>query len=389
MKNFNIIVDENIPFASEMFSRLGHVRTIPGRAIKPETLKGFDILIVRSVTRVDRELLDGSSVTFVATATVGTDHVDLNYLKEKGIEFCSAEGSNARSVFEYVFTALFHYAAFNDLDIQKLKMGVVGVGNIGSLVADSAEKLGITVFRNDPPLMQSGQVKNVHFYNLDELMHCDVITLHTPLTKEGEHPTYHLFDKKVLYRISKRALLINTARGSVIDNLYLKDRLIQQRLKDAVLDVWEKEPFIDMELFDQVFLGTPHIAGYSLDGKINGTVMIFNKICDHLSIEKKVKTSDFLSPPGDDLREVVCEESYERTIDGLLRSIYDIGSDSRNMKQIVTSGDSAMTGDIFDRLRRDYPDRREFFNYRIALDRKCEFYDRLVRDLPVLGFRLK
>ncbi len=387
MKKLNILIDENIPFEKKIFSGLGNVKTIHGRKIDNKAVMDFDVLIVRSITKVNEELLKGTSIKFVGTATVGIEHIDRHYLQKNNIGFADAKASNARSVFEYVITALFHYCSKNNLNIEKIVLGVVGVGNIGSLVADASEKIGIRVLRNDPPLKDKG-IK-MKFYELDELLKSDFITIHTPLIKTGKYSTFHLFNEKVLDKVNKNTVLINTARGSVVDNHYLINNLKKGNIQDAVLDVWENEPFINIDLLDLVFTGTPHIAGYSLDGKVNGAVMIYNEMCNYFNIDSEIKAGDILPVIENNILEVSCLSSYESTVYHLLKKVYNIEEDFMKLKNIKINKDVQKQGEMFDRLRMNYQTRREFSNYKVVLNNGCRFYERLKKDLPVFGFQIK
>lgn len=343
-----IVADPNIPFAREAFGLLGDVALVPGREISPSTLRDVDALFVRSVTPVNAALLDGSRVRFVATATIGTDHVDAGYLKEQGIGFSSAAGSNANSVAEYVVAALLELAHRRKFDLRGKTLGVVGVGNVGGRVVRYAEALGMRVLQNDPP-RQRTEASPI-FVSLDQICsESDIITLHVPLTREGLERTFHLFDKSRLESLEqRRPILINTARGAVVDNRALLRAIDGDRIGGAVLDVWENEPNILPELLDVVDIGTPHIAGYSFDGKVNGTRMIYEAACRHFGMEtvwRPVLPAVRAIDLSGELRDVV-------------RRMYDIVVD-----------DAALRANIrgFDKLRAQYPVRREFWTYGFCL----------------------
>ncbi|MFN3693868.1 MAG: 4-phosphoerythronate dehydrogenase [Ignavibacterium sp.] len=224
-----IIVDENIAFAKEAFSLFGDVVLLPGREITNETLKNADVLIIRSVTDVNEKLLSNTSVKFVGTATIGTDHIDLDYLKSMDITFADAKGCNAYAVAEYFLTALLKVCSDEDISLQNKSIGVIGVGNVGSKVAGFSELLGLKVLKNDPPLQRENPDEN--FYSLDEVLQCDIITLHVPLTLEGEDKTYHLLNAENFEVLKDGSILINTSRGAVIDNQALRKVINQKNLK--------------------------------------------------------------------------------------------------------------------------------------------------------------
>ncbi|KZY62711.1 erythronate-4-phosphate dehydrogenase, partial [Oleiphilus sp. HI0061] len=264
-----IVADENIPLLTRFFGDLGDIVKLPGREIKAEHLSDADFLIVRSVTKVNRELLENSSVKFVGTCTIGIDHIDTDYLDQQGIRYCNAPGCNANSVVEYVLSCLSILTETHSLDLGSVTVGIVGYGNVGSLLAARLEKLGIKFKACDPFLDDDSLV------SFEEVMRCDLISLHVPLSKEGTHPTYHMIDKQVLESLQPEQILINSSRGPVIDNDDLNDFLDHQPQFTAILDVWEREPELNVELARKVFIGTPHIAGYSFDGKVLGTEMVY------------------------------------------------------------------------------------------------------------------
>ena len=359
-----IVVDENIPFAQGAFAGLGEVALIQGRDATPETLREADLFLCRSVTRVDRALLEGSRVRFVGTATIGTDHVDQDYLRERGIAFASAPGSNANSVAEYVAAALLVLAERGGYELEGRTLGVVGVGNVGSRVVHKAEALGMQVLQNDPPLAR--QTGDPRFRPLEELLGADFLTFHVPLAREGEDATYHMADADFIGRLKPSAVLLNTSRGAVVDNAALCDALTRGRLSDAVLDVWEGEPEIDAELLSRVAIGTPHIAGYSFDGKVAATEMIYQAACKAIGAEPAWDASLVMPPPDCPRLEMDCEdEADEDVLRDAVLSIYDILADDAALRQMPREGTARRL--FFDRLRKTYPQRREFHNTSLVL----------------------
>jgi len=287
-----IVADENIPFVTECFSSIGDVEVVLGREITPDVVADADALLVRSVTRVDSSLLAGSKVRFVGTATIGLDHVDVDFLREKNIGFASAPGSNANSAAEYVIAALLEIGRKHKISLEDKSIGVIGVGNVGSKVAKKAAALGMKVYLNDPPLKrQSGDPK---YLQIEELFDCDFITLHTPLTFDGIDKTFHLADERFFESLKVGCVFINTSRGGVVESSALKAAIETGSLKAVVLDVWENEPNIDTELLQMVDIGTPHIAGYSLDGKVAGMIMIYKAACEYFGFSAKFDVESFL-----------------------------------------------------------------------------------------------
>ncbi len=377
-----IIADENIPGVSEAFSHLGEICLLPGRAITRETLLDANFLLVRSITPVNAKLLQNTAVRFVGTATIGTDHVDTAFLDQQNITFVSAAGSNADSVAEYVVAALVHHAVTYGLALAPLTLGVVGVGHIGSRVARMAAALGMRVLLNDPPLAR--QTHDPQYLPLDALMEADMITLHTPLTHEGEDATVHLFDAARLRAMKRGSMLINTSRGAVVDNAALKAALQSGHLSAAILDVWEHEPDIDSELLRLIEIGTPHIAGYSLDGKLNGTWQIYLAACEFLGVAPQWQLATALPAVGQPL---ILLPSAGRRSEEILQSViphaYDIAADDRRLRAGLNMR-AEERGRYFDGLRRDYPVRRGFHNYLVNLSGNEPASARL---LKALGFR--
>jgi len=354
-----IIVDENIPFAQEAFNQFGRVTLLPGKKIMNHELLDADILIVRSVTKVNELLLKNTSVKFVGTATIGTDHIDIEYLKKNNIAFSDARGCNAYSVAEYIVASLLYLADKFDFRLSDKSLGVVGVGNIGSKVAVFAQALGMKVLLNDPPLKRKGDKRN--FVELDEILNCDIITLHTPLNLTGADKTYHLFNKKNLNRLKDEAILINSSRGAVVSNMDLLDAINNKNLK-VVLDVWENEPDINIELLKKVVIATPHIAGYSYEGKVNGTKMIYESLCDFWGVEQTFLFN--LPEPQTPLRHFDKSKKIEISLHSLISGIYSIKEDNDKTKRLIMMNQSERILE-FDLLRKNYPQRREFNNYTV------------------------
>ena len=363
--NLKLIADENIPYVEEAFGSLGTVKLLPGRSISPAAIKDAQVLLVRSITDVNRELLEQSQVQFVGTATAGLDHIDSEYLRAREIVFASAEGGNANSVAEYVITALLTVARRKGLTLARKSCGIVGVGNIGRLVRAKAEALGMTVVLNDPPLAR--ETGDPIYRSLEEALACDVVTLHVPLTFDGPFKTFHLLNGDTLGQLKPSAIFINTSRGEVVDSRALLDRLQKNILGAAVLDVWESEPDIDWHLFKLASIGTPHIAGYSLDGKAQGTLLLYQALCRHLDLRPTWSPAHSLPPPI--LPQIAIKatgEPIETRLYNLITHIYNIEADHSRMSALlnIPSQNRALA---FDGLRKNYPIRREFYNTRVKL----------------------
>jgi len=373
-----IVVDENVAFAEEAFSKFGEVKLLHGREITQPVLKDADVLIVRSITKIDKQLLEGTSVSFVGTATIGTDHVDLEYLRKNAIGFADAKGCNADAVAEYVFTAIFSAAVKKNISLKDKTIGVVGVGNIGSRIVKIAEVYGFKVLINDPPRQKKESRSD--FVSLEEILTADIITIHTPLTIEGEDKTFHLFDRNKIIRLKDGTIFINASRGEVVDNTALSDLLDENKFT-AILDVWENEPKIDQQLIKKVLFATPHVAGYSLEGKINGTKMMVDKM--NKFFNKNVLWQPLLPECKNSEIEVDGDFSDEKNLLSIFNKIYNIEEDSKSLKTFSGGGESL--GKYFDLLRKEYPLRREFTNYSIKGNSLTE---ELTKFLRVLRFKL-
>ena len=273
-----VIIDHKIPYIKEAIEKIAdEVVYLPGHAFTKEEVKDADALIVRTRTRCNQELLEGSQVKFIATATIGYDHIDTEYCLEAGIAWTNCPGCNAGSVEQYVHSVLLLLKSEKGLDLNNSTIGVVGVGHVGSRVAKMAESLGMKVLLNDPPRANKGEQG---FVDLETIAReCNVITFHTPLNREGTYRTFHLADEDFFFSLKRNPFVINSSRGEVVDTASLLAALAAGKVKDAIIDTWEHEPHISKELLSVSYLGTPHIAGYSADGKANATRMSLKALC--------------------------------------------------------------------------------------------------------------
>ena len=360
-----IVADGNIPFVKECFSSIGKVEIVTGREIKPGVVADADVLLVRSVTPVGLELLAGSKVRFVGTATIGFEHVDVDFLKCHHIGFASAPGSNANSVAEYILAALLEAGEKYKIRLEGKSIGIIGMGNVGSRVAVKAAALGMKTLLNDPPLQrETGDTK---YLPIEELFGCDFVTVHTPLTFEGVDKTFHLADERFFGSLKKGCVFLNTARGGVVDTNALKAAMKKGIVKSAMLDVWENEPNIDTELLEMADIGTPHIAGYSFDGKVGGMIMIYKAVCEYFEIEPRFDVASFLPEPAVSELEINAGRKDEEEVTReAVRKIYDIRDDDKRMREILRLPEKER-GEMFDRLRKEYPVRREFQNTQIKI----------------------
>lgn len=365
-----ILADENIPRVEEAFGGLGRVRTKPGREIRSPDVQETDVLLVRSVTPVGPELLDDTDLRFAGSATIGTDHVDRGYLDARDIRFAHAPGSNASSVADYVVVALLLLARLQDTELEGRTVGIVGCGNIGGRLARRLHALGMTVLRNDPPLARAAEAagRPHEFLPLDTVLsEAEIVTLHVPLTTEGPDPTHHLADSAFFERMNEGAWMLNTSRGSVVDGGALRDARLHGPVAAAVLDVWENEPGPDPSLVNAVDVATPHIAGYAYDGKVRGTAMLYEALCEHLGVERTWTGPAAIEPLSKD--ELDCHSPDPRLSDvdwlyHLARQAYDLQADDTALRAVMDRETEARA-DAFARLRSNYRRRRELQQHRV------------------------
>lgn len=359
-----IIADENIPQVEAAFSRFGEVRVFSGRHITPDDVQDANILLVRSVTQVNEALLSASQVRFVGSATIGTDHIDQQWLQQHGIGFINASGCNAISAAEYVMSALLVLAEDKDLPLQRMTMGIVGCGNVGSRVQARAEALGIKCLVCDPPRAEIEGSEG--FVAMDEIAQADIITIHVPLIRDGRHPTYHMINAAFLNQLQAKAVFINTSRGDVVDEAALRNKAVSQPSFKMILDVWQGEPLIDAGLVECALIATPHIAGYSLDGKIRATATLSTALCDYL--DKQADEQDWakLAQPKQAVINPLRTDTYSIVRDCLWH-VYDARRDDRALRNTLNLSDKGRAAE-FDRLRRQYWPRRECGAYQVSAE---------------------
>ena len=336
-----IVVDDKIPYIREKLALLtSDVVYLRGAEITASDVKDADALIVRTRTHCNEQLLSGSKVQFVATATIGFDHIDTDYLKQAGIAWTNCPGCNSGSVAQYVECSLLQLQQYLGLNLQESTIGIVGCGHVGSKVKAVAERLGMHVLVCDPPLEKANPYhsSSITYVPLDIIeRECDVITFHVPLSREGQYATFHMADEDFFHRLPRVPYIINTSRGEVVDNVALLSALQEGRVKDAVIDVWENEPKLNETLLQRVFIGTPHIAGYSADGKVNADNMVIDALCRHFRLPHPGK---IVSP----------ELPIDFQDTGSPLDYYNPMEDSRQLKNDASK---------FESLRNNYPLRRE------------------------------
>ncbi len=371
------MVDENIPYATQLFETIGEVKVVSGRSISSSQLETADALIVRSVTQVNEALLKESKVKFVGTATAGFDHVDRQWLSQAGIAFSAAPGCNATAVVEYVFSSFLLLAERDCFDLREKTVGIVGVGNVGSRLNACLKAWGVNTLLCDPP-REAASDNNEQFLPLDELVNqADILTFHTPLNKSGRYSSYHLLNEELLAAMPEGCILLNTSRGEVIDNQALLKNLEDGKKIDVILDVWKHEPNISLPLLAKVRIGTPHIAGYSLEGKARGTSQIFAAFSQFLGQVQQIKLADLLTIA--EFNEITFSGKLTQTsLKRLVHLVYDVRRDDAQLRKI------AHLDSQFDYLRKNYPERREWSSLMV----NCDNSD-AANTLKILGFNTK
>jgi len=375
-----IIADKAIPFVQSFFQTIGNVVLFDGDQISASDLSDADVLLVRTVTRVDRQLLQDSNIKFVGTATSGHDHIDINYLSENNIGFAHAPGCNARSVAEYVLSSLFVLAEQNGIDLSDKAIGIIGCGHVGSTVLGLLSSLGIRCLVYDPPLQASGS--EVVFSQIDEILRADIITIHVPLVSDGAYATRNMVDDDFFASLRQDVILINTSRGEVVDEKALGDFIDSRPDCTVVLDVWQHEPAIDTTLLQKASIATPHIAGYSIDAKFNGTSMIYKQICSYFNTGNTEVALPVLPERMLNLIKIRDYTDHISAIGQAVLASYDIREDDAVMRQVLQIPEAGR-GAYFSRVRNNYRSRREFPGSTVSL----AMPDRLLSTkLSKLGF---
>ena len=377
-----ILADENIPKARELFAEHGSVKTFQGRELSPEEVRDADVLLVRSITPVDAQLLEGSDIKFVGTATIGTDHVDEDWLTANHIGFANAPGCNSIAVAEYVLSGLFHISTEYQLDLRHTKVGIIGAGNVGSALAERLDILSIPFVLYDPILAASDQTRD--YVGLDELASCNILSCHVPLTLPGqsEWPTKYMINSAFLAQMTQLQYLINTSRGAVVKTDDLLQWLTDNPECQAINDVWENEPHISADLLQASLIGTPHIAGHSYEGKVRGTIMLYEAFCKHFALDFDLDVMALLSDNHPkDMIKLQQELSYMAAMASAVWKVYDLRDDDKALRAGL---DKDMTAH-YDRLRRGYKIRRECSAHRID---EVSAPDGALKTLKQLGFKV-
>jgi erythronate-4-phosphate dehydrogenase len=371
-----IVADDKIPFLRGALEQIAEVVYVPGKDIKNDTLKDADALLVRTRTKCNGDLLKDTKVRFIGTATIGFDHIDTHYCDKNGITWTNAPGCNSSSVQQYILSALLKLSRDHNFSLEGKTIGIVGVGNVGSKVEKAARILGMNVMLNDPPrARREGSRKFVLLGDI--LYNADIITAHVPLNVVGEDKTYHLFNEKSFKKMRKGTWFINSSRGEINDTLALRRSLSNDKIR-AVIDVWENEPDIDNGLMHLAFLATPHIAGYSTDGKANGTAMVVNSLCEFFGLPLRNWYPQNVPLPSSSEIQISCKGRVDNDIiREAVNSAYNIEQDDLRLRLAPAD---------FEKQRGDYPLRREFPAYRVRLKQGGT---EVRNKLKGLGFRIE
>lgn len=371
-----VVVDEDIPYIKGIMEPFIDVEYLPGKKITNKTAKDADALIVRTRTKCDRQLLHDTKIKFIATATIGYDHIDTDYCDRNNITWTNAPGCNSSSVMQYMAAVLLQVGKQHSMNLKERTLGIVGVGNVGKKVMHLAEYLGMRVVLNDPPRMRNESPCG--FVSLDGILReADIITFHVPLITLGEDKTYHMVNEQLLKKVNQGTIIINTSRGEVVDTNALKSALKSGQVSQAVIDVWEDEPDIDRKMLELSTIATPHIAGYSADGKANGTAMSVQSLSRFFKLELEDWYPEDVPEPriknialdGDNKSE---QEIYNEAV----TATYDVYQDDHQLRK---------KPDHFEYLRANYPVRREFGAYVLTLKNTN---DHVNKNLMRMGFKI-
>lgn len=353
-----VVADDKIPFLQGVLEPYAEVIYMPGNRIDRKSLAKADAMIIRTRTRCDASLLEGTPVKFIATATIGFDHIDTEYCDNNQIAWRNAPGCNSSSVMQYIASALMKISYDAGFKLAEKTIGIIGVGNVGKKVENFARTAGMKVLLNDPPRARTEGPEG--FSDLESVLAgSDIITLHVPLTFDGIDKTYHFIAEDAFSIMKKDCWLINSSRGEVIDTASLKKALLSELISGVVLDVWENEPSIDTELLDMAFLGTPHIAGYSTDGKANGTAAAVRELSKFFNLPLTLWYPEDIPPPADPVIRINANDDNENILRKAVNHTYKIAEDDIKLR---------LRPSDFEKLRGDYPLRREFNAYTILLE---------------------
>jgi erythronate-4-phosphate dehydrogenase len=367
-----IIADDKIPFLKGALESYADLVYLPGNLITRDILTDADAMLIRTRTKCTANLLEGTGIRFVGTATIGFDHIDTQYCIKNCITWTNAPGCNSSSVQQYIAAALLKISSENDFELKDMTLGIVGVGNVGSKVEKFARTMGMNVLLNDPPRARIEDKKNFQSLNT-VLSESDFVTVHVPLTVKGEDITFHLLNEESFRKMKNGSWFLNSSRGEVTDTSDLKKALISGKLAGAVIDVWENEPDIDLNLMHKALIATPHIAGYSTDGKANGTAMVVNSLSKYFNLPLERWYPLNLPPPASPYISIDCSNrSDEEIIREAVKHTYNIDEDNARLRLFPSD---------FEKIREVYPHRREFTSYTVNLKGGTKNLQKVLQDL--------
>ena len=365
MQKLNIVADENILLLDEFFNDIANVTKVNGRTISAEQVETADALVLRSTAQVNEDLLAGSKVQFVGTCTIGIDHLDTAYMDAQGIRWTNAPGCNAEGVCDFAISAMNKAWQQHGVDPRNATIGVVGAGNVGGRLIKRLQAAGLKVICSDPPLQEKGGA-SFDFVPLGTLLaEADIISLHTPLTKAGAHATHGMINASLIQSIKPGAVLISAGRGEVVQQNALLARLQAEGDIHVYLDVWEKEPAVDTAIMAYCETVTPHIAGHSLEGKVRGTEMIYQALCQHFKLPITQTLEPLLPAPDVTTIDVSLNDDIASILDAACTCVYPLQEDDQRTRDALNMSSSEVAG-AFDLLRKTYPIRREFSTLNIA-----------------------
>ncbi|MCB9259871.1 MAG: 4-phosphoerythronate dehydrogenase PdxB [Ignavibacteriales bacterium] len=373
-----IIADDKIPFLKGVLEPYGNIEYYPGKEITKDKIIDADALIIRTRTKCNADLLYDTNVKLITTATIGYDHIDTNYCEENNLKWLNAPGCNSSSVHQYITTVLLHIAEKENIDLTQKVLGIVGVGNVGSKIQKAANALGMKILLNDPP--RERNESNSKFVSLEKIKEeADIITYHVPLNNDGIDKTYHLADEKFFNELNKMPIIINSSRGEVVETSAIKNAIKNKKVSNVILDVWENEPEIDLELLEMTDISTPHIAGYSAEGKANGTSVCVNAVNKFFNLgiqENWYPTEIPLSKNGNEIEIDCSNKNDQQILSEAVSQTYDLLYDSILLKK---------SPETFEKQRGDYPIRREFSNYKVKLKSNNSSVEKKIKKL---GFKI-
>jgi erythronate-4-phosphate dehydrogenase len=377
LKNMKIVADNKIPFLKGVLEPFCDVLYLDGDKISNSDLADVNALIIRTRTKCNEKLLAGTKVKFIATATIGYDHIDTEYCRKNDIGWTNAPGCNSGSVMQWFMAALLYYAKQNSIDLTKRSLGIIGVGNVGSKILKFAENIGVKVFLNDPPKVE--KVGICGYLSLETILReSDIITFHVPLELSGKYPTYRMADEKFFKKIQSGTIIINSSRGEVIEENELNQTIQSGTISTALMDVWNNEPGISKLTHQNAFIATPHIAGYSADGKANGTAMSVSALSKFFGLPLEDWYPDEI--PAFENMEISVDarkKSYQNVLTEIVLRTYDIAADDKKLRENLPD---------FEELRGKYPLRREFGAWTVNLQNDTRNFKLRLEEL---GFKLK